>query len=99
MAANALLLARGQIERERGLRRSRIYSAARFVLLLFFAELFLARLFFAPEDAALAFFADASRSVFLRRAARFLTLSLPLLFPIRGTLPFLPVLPKLFRRA
>ncbi len=31
----------------------------------------------------LLFFADARRSVFLRRAARFFTLSLPWLFPIR----------------
>jgi hypothetical protein len=33
------------------------------------------------------FFAAARRSVFLRRAARFLTLSLPWLFPIRLQLP------------
>ena len=33
--------------------------------------------------AFLLFFASARRSVFLRRALRFLTLSLPWLFPIR----------------
>ncbi len=45
----------------------------------------------------LLFFAAARRSVFLRRAARFLTLSLPWLFPIGFYICLFYELPKLFR--
>ena len=45
----------------------------------------------------LLFFAAARRSVFLRRAARFLTLSLPWLFPIGFYICLFCELPKLFR--
>jgi hypothetical protein len=44
------------------------------------------------------FFAAASRSVFLRRAARFLTLSLPWLFPIGCTFNLSRPLPTSFAR-
>ena len=45
----------------------------------------------------LLFFAAARRSVFLRRAARFFTLSRPWLFPIGSTFAFSCEFPKLFQ--
>ncbi len=53
--------------------------------------------YFVASLLLLLFFAAARRSVFLRRAARFFTLSLPWLFPIRLHIRLLRELPKLFR--
>lgn len=54
---------------------------------------------FAATFFLLLFLASARRSVFFRRDARFLTLSLPWLFPISRNLALLQPIPKLFRFA